>query len=173
MKDRRTVYEELFAHTNHVAFRLGEDGTVRFVTPNISIHGYDPSQMIGRHYTQFLAPQERTRVGRFYAAALQRVRTDPRRISVPFDGTVYLMRGDQTTLSARVSGSGSSALNRPGERASANCAFPVWMAFSTSDLSRRFDAAKRAVKCRCCRSTGGSVSTGLPSANHFGKPPFF
>ncbi|MFN3344799.1 MAG: PAS domain S-box protein [Chloroherpetonaceae bacterium] len=72
-KESERRYKELIVNANDIVFLTDKDGYFTYINPvGLRISGYDREEIIGKHFTELIAPESRLAAKRFYAIQFQR-----------------------------------------------------------------------------------------------------
>jgi PAS domain S-box-containing protein len=72
-KESELRYKELIINANDIVFLTDKNGYFTYINPvGLRISGYDRDEVIGKHFTDLIAPESRLSAKRFYAIQFQR-----------------------------------------------------------------------------------------------------
>ncbi|MCS6989760.1 MAG: PAS domain S-box protein [Chloroherpetonaceae bacterium] len=112
LQESERRYKELIVNANDIVFLTDRQGRFTYVNPvGLRVSGYDREEIIGRHFAEFIAPEDRLRAKRFYDLQFQRgtlntyfeyafLAKDGRRIEVGQNAQLILENGEIVGLQA-------------------------------------------------------------------------
>ncbi len=97
-KESERRYKELIVNANDIVFLTDKDGYFTYINPvGLRISGYDREEIIGKHFTELIAPESRLKAKRFYAIQFQR-----KTRNTYFEYTFYTKQGKQIQVGQNV-----------------------------------------------------------------------
>ncbi len=91
-------YKELIINANDIVFLTDKDGYFTYVNPvGLRISGYDRDEVIGKHFTDLIAPESRLAAKRFYTVQFQR-----RTLNTYFEYAFYTKHGKRIEVGQNV-----------------------------------------------------------------------
>jgi PAS domain S-box-containing protein len=97
-KESELRYKELIINANDIVFLTDKNGNFTYVNPvGLRISGYDREEIIGKHFTDLIAPESRLAAKRFYTIQFQR-----RILSTYFEYAFYTKLGKRIEVGQNV-----------------------------------------------------------------------
>lgn len=92
LRESEAKYRRLIETTTDVIYSMGVDGVVTYVGPQVARYGFNPGQLIGRHFLDLVDPEDRTRVETDFHRALKTGEVFPTvfRLTTPLDRIVWV-----------------------------------------------------------------------------------
>lgn len=101
LADSEKKYRNLVETSQELIWSIDIEGLLTFVNSAAKrIYGYEPPEMIGRRFTDFLVPEQESRPREIFAKLLARTRIQPQTANSPYE-TVHI-RKDGTPVHLRV-----------------------------------------------------------------------
>ena len=63
-------YRDLVEHIRDVIFSVNTEGSLEYISPQIRAFGYEPREMIGKKFSDFIHPEDRKKIAETFAIAL-------------------------------------------------------------------------------------------------------
>jgi len=99
-RDSETKYQTLADNINDIIYSLDRYGTLSHIGPQIDRYGFEPGDVVGRHYIDFIVEDDKDQVAKIYRDALETGNGSARfRIRNP-KGDVFWMEGNGTSIIA-------------------------------------------------------------------------
>ncbi len=97
-KESELRYKELIINANDIVFLTDKNGNFTYVNPvGLRISGYDREEIIGKHFTDLIAPESRLAAKRFYTVQFQR-----RTLNTYFEYAFYTKLGKRIEVGQNV-----------------------------------------------------------------------